>query len=129
MRLGALGREGQERARPVEGAVECGVRRVVRLLVTSGTIAHQTLKSIGFSKQECWSELPCPPPGDLPESGIELVSLMSPALVGGFLKVQLVKNPPAMEETWVQSLGWEDLLEKGKAIHSTILAQRIPWTV
>ena len=35
---------------------------------------------------------------------------------------QLVKNPPAMQETWVQSLGWEDLLEKGTATHSSILA-------
>ena len=35
---------------------------------------------------------------------------------------QLVKNPPAMRETWVQSLGWEDPLEKGKATHSSILA-------
>ena len=35
---------------------------------------------------------------------------------------QLVKNPPAMWETWVQSLGWEDPLEKGKAIHSSLLA-------
>ena len=34
----------------------------------------------------------------------------------------LLKNPPAMRETWVQSLGWEDLLEKGKATHSSILA-------
>ena len=42
---------------------------------------------------------------------------------------QLVKNPPAMQETWVQSLGWEDSLEKGKATHSSILAWRIPWTV
>ena len=42
---------------------------------------------------------------------------------------QLVKNPPAMHETWVQSLGWEDLLEKGKATHSSILAWSIPWTV
>ena len=42
---------------------------------------------------------------------------------------QLVKNPPAMLETWVQSLGWEDPLEKGKATHSSILAWRIPWTV
>ena len=42
---------------------------------------------------------------------------------------QLVKNAPAMRETWVQSLGWEDPLEKGKATHSTILAWRIPWTV
>ena len=40
---------------------------------------------------------------------------------------QLVKNPPAMWETWVQSLGWEDLLEKEKATHSSILAWRIPW--
>ena len=42
---------------------------------------------------------------------------------------QLVKNTPAMLETWVQSLSWEDALEKGKAAHSSILAWRIPWTV
>ena len=42
------------------------------------------------------------------------------------LVAQLVKNPPAMRETWVQSLGWEDPLEKGKATHSSILAWRIP---
>ena len=42
---------------------------------------------------------------------------------------QLVKNLPAMRETWVQSLGWEDALKKGKAIHSSILASRIPWTI
>ena len=42
---------------------------------------------------------------------------------------QLVKNPLAMWETWVQSLGWEDAPEKGKAVHSNILAWRIPWTV
>ena len=42
---------------------------------------------------------------------------------------QLVKNPPAMRETWVQSLGWEDPLEKGKVTHSSILAWRIPWTI
>ena len=41
---------------------------------------------------------------------------------------QLVKNPPAIWETWVQSLGWKDLLEKGKATHSSILAWRITWT-
>ena len=45
------------------------------------------------------------------------------------LVAQLVKNPPAVRETWVQSLGWEDPLEKGKAIHSSVLAWRIPWTV
>ena len=45
------------------------------------------------------------------------------------LVAQLVKNPPAMRETWVQSLGWEDPLEKGTAISSSILAWRIRWTV
>ena len=44
------------------------------------------------------------------------------------LLAQLVKNPPVMQETWVQSLGWEDPLEKGTATHSSILAWRIPWT-
>ena len=45
------------------------------------------------------------------------------------LKVALqVKNLPAVQETWVQSLEWEDPLEKGKATHSSILAWRIPWT-
>ena len=47
---------------------------------------------------------------------------------GDFLAAQTVKDPPAMQETWVQSLRWEDPLEKGVAKHSSILAQRIPWT-
>ena len=45
------------------------------------------------------------------------------------LVAQLVKNPPAMQETLVQFLGWEDPLEKGKATHFSILAWRIPWTL
>ena len=45
------------------------------------------------------------------------------------LVAQLVKNPPAMRETWVRSLGWKDPLEKGKATHSSIVAWKIPWTV
>ena len=48
--------------------------------------------------------------------------------IGASLVAQLVKNMPAMQETWVRSLGWEDLLEKGKATLSSILAWRIPWT-
>ena len=40
----------------------------------------------------------------------------------------VVKNLPAVQETWVRSLGWEDPLEKGMATHSSILAWRIPWT-
>ena len=45
------------------------------------------------------------------------------------LVAQLVKNVPAIQEIWVQSLGWEDPLEKGKATHCSILAWRIPWTL
>ena len=45
------------------------------------------------------------------------------------LVVQLVKNLSVRQETWVQSLGWEDSLEKGKATHSSILAWRIPWSI
>ena len=48
---------------------------------------------------------------------------------GASLVAQLVKNLPAMRDTWVQSLGWKDALEKGMAIHSSILAWRIPWTI
>ena len=44
------------------------------------------------------------------------------------LVAHLVKNPPARQETWVQSLGWEDPLEKRTTTHSSILAWRIPWT-
>ena len=40
----------------------------------------------------------------------------------------MVKNLPAMQETWVQSLGWENALEEGMATHASILAWRIPWT-
>ena len=42
--------------------------------------------------------------------------------------VQMVKNPPAVQETWVRALGWEEPLEKGMATHSSILAWRISWT-
>ena len=45
------------------------------------------------------------------------------------LVAQLIKNLPAMWETWVRSWDWEDPLEKGKAAHCSILAWRIPWTV
>ena len=46
----------------------------------------------------------------------------------GFLGAQMAKNPPAMQETWVQSLDQEDPLKEGMATHSSILAWRIPWT-
>ena len=57
----------------------------VQLFAMLWTIAHQALLSMGFSRQEYWSGLPHPPPGDLPEPEIKPVSLMSPVLAGGFL--------------------------------------------
>ena len=54
---------------------------------------------------------------------------MIPNIVSGASHVaQMVKNLPAMQETQVQSVGWEDPLEKGMATHSSILAWAIPWT-
>ena len=56
-----------------------------RLFVTLWTIAHQAPLSMGFSRQEYWSGLPCSPPGDLPDPGIKPAPLTSPALSGRFL--------------------------------------------
>ena len=53
----------------------------------------------------------------------------SPSIMRASLIAQLVKNLPAIQETPVRFLGWEDLMEKGKATHSSILAWRIPWTL
>ena len=57
----------------------------VQLFVTPWTAAHQAPLSMGFSRQEYWSGLPCPPLGELPDLGIKPMSLMSPALSGRFL--------------------------------------------
>ena len=56
----------------------------VQFFATLWTVACQAPLSMGFSRQEYWSGLPCPPQGDLPDSGIGPESLKSPALVGGF---------------------------------------------
>ena len=56
----------------------------VRLFSTPWSIACQVPLSVGFSRQERWSGLPCPPLGDLPDPGTEPVSLLCPALAGGF---------------------------------------------
>ena len=56
----------------------------VQLLTPLWTVAYQASLSIGFFRQEYWSGLPCFPPGDLPDPGIEPTSLRSPPLAGGF---------------------------------------------
>ena len=77
---------------------------------------------------------PAPPiqiqidPGKLLPS-INQYPLNHEAWAGISLVAQLLKNPPEMQETWVQSLGLKDPLEKRKASYSSILAWRIPWTL
>ena len=56
----------------------------VQLFATLWTVAHQDPLSVGFSRQEYWSGLPCPPEGDFPDPWIEPASFRSPALAGGF---------------------------------------------
>ena len=70
----------------------------VLLFATMWTIARQAPLPMGFSRQEYWSELPCPPPRDLPNPGIELGSLMSPALAGGFFTTSTTWEAPGLPE-------------------------------
>ena len=69
------------------------VLRHVQPFATPWTVAHQAPASIGFSRQEYWSGVPFPPPGDLPNPGIELESLTSPALASGFFTAATPGEP------------------------------------
>ena len=70
----------------------------VRLFVTLWTVACQASLSIGFSRQEYWNGLPCPPPGDLPDPGIKPTSLMSPALAAGFFTTSATWGAPVINQ-------------------------------
>ena len=69
----------------------------VPLCETLWTLAHQAPLSVGFSRQEYWSGLPGPPPGDPPDPGIELVSLVSPALAGRVFTTSATWEAPQVE--------------------------------
>ena len=70
-------------------------------------------------------------PGSIPGSGRSPGEEVGYPLQNSWVSLvaQLVKNTPAMRDTWVRSLGWEDPFEKGKATHFSVLAWRIPWAV
>ena len=68
----------------------------VCLFAIPWTIAHQAPLSVGFSRQEYWIGLPCPPPRNLPNPGIEPSSLMSPALAGGFFTTRATWEAPTL---------------------------------
>ena len=63
----------------------------VQLFATPWPVTRKAPLSVGFSRQECWSGLPCPPPGDLPDPGIEPASLTSSALAGRFFTTSVTK--------------------------------------
>ena len=77
------------------------------LCVTLWTVVHKTPLSMGFSKQEYWSGLPCPPPGDLPNPGVEPAPLMFPALGDGF---------------FITSTTWKDLNDIGDFLWLCLLS-------
>ena len=88
---------------------------------------------MGFSESSVDKESACKVgnPGSIPGWGRSAGEGIGSPLQESWasLMAQLVKNLPAMRETWAQPLGWEDPLEKGKATRSSILAWRSPWTV
>ena len=65
----------------------------VQLFETPWTVAHQASLSMGFFRPEYWSGLPCPPPGDLPDPGIEAMSLVAPAVQAGSLPLSHPQKP------------------------------------
>ena len=75
----------------------------VPLLATLWAVARQAPLFMGFSRQEYWSGLPCPPPGDLPDPGIQLGSLTSPTLAGGFCTTSAPEKPSSFQY-WASAL-------------------------
>ena len=94
---------------------------------------HISFMRLGFPHSSVGKESTCNPgdPGLIPGLGRSPGEGIRYTLQCSWasLVAQLVKNLPATWKTWIQSLGWEDHLEKGKATHSSILTWRIPWTV
>ena len=88
----------------------------VRLCATPWTAAYQAPLPMGFSRQEYWSGCHC-----------LLRIIYIHVYTWTSLVAQMAKCLPTMQETWVQSLGQEDPLEKEMAIHSSSLAWKIPW--
>ena len=97
------------------------VNKSCLILVTPRTVACQAPLSMGFSRQEYWS-------GNLPLYICVCVYICIYIYIWASFVAQSVKNLPAVQETWVWSLGWEDSLEKEMATHSSILAWKISWT-
>ena len=99
--------------------------------MTLWTVASQAPLSMGFSRQEYCSRLPCPPPGDLSDSGIELLTQESPATAGGFFTAEPLENASIFYTiNRLHLLKFYYILynvtEKTMAIHSSTFAWKIP---
>ena len=86
-----------------------------------GSNDHRLLFRVGEARRQ-WKK------PTLQGTGRYLSEISQKRIFAAFLMAQMAKNLPAIHETWVQSLGMEDALEKGMATHSSILAWRILWT-
>ena len=98
----------------------------VWLFATLWTVVCQAALSMRFSRQEYWSGLPWPPPGDLPNPGIELVSLMSPALAVGFFATSATEETSLELRKW-KSLGCDSLWPHGLYSPRILQARRLEW--
>ena len=130
--------DGSQPGSPVPGILQARTLEWVSLyeLINWHSDIFKKPTHLGFPHSSVGKESACNEgdPGSIPGSGRSAGEGIGYPLqyFGASLVAQLVKNPSAMWETWVRSLGWEDPLEKGKATHSSILAWRIqglysPW--
>ena len=94
----------------------------VQLFVTPWTVAHQAPLSMGFSRREYWSRLPCPSPGHLPDPGIEPTSLTTPTLAGGFFATSITWEALEMIRSHPRPLGKAASEEEGK------MKKEVSWT-
>ena len=102
-------------------AVMCSVASVVSNSANYGTAAHQAPLSMGFSRQEYWSGLPCPPPGDLPDPGIEPISLVSLALQADSLPTE-PPGKPNVKYKWKLLFGiYNSRKERGREKEISIM--------
>ena len=106
----------------------------VQLFVTLWTVAFQALVSMGFSRQEYWSGLPFPHPGDLSEPGIESTSLMSPVLAGGVFTTSATSEAHSFTAAAAKSLQScptlcdpVDCSPSGSSVHGILQANILEW--
>ena len=99
------------------------VHSVLSDSVTPWTVAHQAPLSVGFFRQEYWSGLPCPTPGNLPYPGTEPMSLASPALAGRFFTTGTTWEAPGNRSLVPKRLGATGLPSDRDLDHPLLLAQ------